>query len=146
MMGASGASTQLIFFISALIVATAVVSVAANGVYKITNGIDQKSENVEKDLLTDISIINDPDEIPNDPVRIYVKNVGKTVLSQNYITVILDGIVVTDYTLTLSGNTSSYWDPASMLTISIDENLTEGDHSVQVTTENGVSDKLSFRI
>ncbi len=146
MMGASGASTQLIFFISALIVATAVVAVAANGVSKITNGIDQKSDNVEKDLLTDISIINDPDEIPNDPVRIYVKNVGKTVLNQNYITVMLDGFAVTNYTLTLSGSTLSYWDPASMLTISIDQNLAEGDHSVQVTTENGVSDKLSFRI
>jgi flagellar protein FlaG len=146
MMGASGASTQLIFFISALIVATAVVAVAANGVSKITNGIDQKSDSVEKDLLTDIAIINDPDEVPNDPVRIYVKNVGKTVLNQNYITVMLDGIAVTNYTLTLSGSTSSYWDPASMLTISIDQNLTEGDHSVQVTTENGVSDKLSFRI
>ena len=146
MMGASGASTQLIFFISALIVATAVVAVAANGVSKITNGIDQKSDSVEKDLLTDISIINDPDEIPNDPVRIYVKNVGKTVLNQNYITVMLDGIAVTNYTLTLSGSTLSYWDPASMLTISIGQNLAEGDHSVQVTTENGVSDKLSFRI
>lgn len=146
MMGASGASTQLIFFISALIVATAVVAVAANGVSKITNGIDQKSDSVEKDLMTDIAIINDPDEIPNDPVRIYVKNVGRTVLNQNYITVMLDGIAVTNYTLTLSGSTSSYWDPASMLTISIDQNLTEGDHSVQVTTENGVSDKLSFRI
>jgi flagellar protein FlaG len=146
MMGASGASTQLIFFVSALIVATAVVAVAANGVYKITNGIDQKSDSVEKDLMTDIAIINDPDEIPNDPVRIYVKNVGRTVLNQNYITVMLDGIAVTNYTLTLSGSTSSYWDPASMLTISIDQNLTEGDHSVQVTTENGVSDKLSFRI
>jgi len=145
-MGASGASTQLIFFISALIVATAVVAVAANGVSKITNGIDQKSDNVEKDLLTDITIINDPDEVPNDPVRIYVKNVGRTVLNQNYITVMLDGIAVTNHTLTLSGNTSSYWDPSSMLTISIAQDLTEGDHSVQVTTENGVSDKLSFRI
>lgn len=145
-MGASGASTQLIFFVTALIVATAVVAVAANGVYKITNGIDQKSNNVEQELLTDIVIVNDPDEIPNDPVIIYVKNVGKTILNQNYISVMLDGILVTEYALTLSGNTSSYWDPASTLTISIDQDLAEGDHTVTVTTENGVSDKLSFRM
>lgn len=145
-MGASGASTQLIFFVSALIVATAVVAVTANGVYKITNGIDQKSDIVEKELLTEIAIINDPDEVPNDPVMIYIKNVGKTVLNQNYITVILDGMLVTNSTLTLSGSTSSYWDPASMLTVSIDQDLGTGDHTVQVTTENGVSDKLSFRI
>jgi len=146
MMGASGASTQLIFFVTALIVATSVVAVAANGVYKITNGIDQKSDDVENELLTDISIINDANEVQNDPVVIYVKNVGSTVLNQNYITVMLDGILVTDLTLTLSGNTSSHWDPASTLAISIDQNLATGDHTVLVTTENGVSDKLSFRI
>jgi archaellum component FlaG (FlaF/FlaG flagellin family) len=145
-MGASGASTQLIFFVTALIVATAVVAVAANGVHKITNGIDEKSDSVEKELLTEISIINDPSVMPNDPVKIFVKNVGKTVLNQNYITVMLDGDVVADYTLTLSGNTSTHWDPASVLTITIDQALGSGDHTVMVTTENGVSDKLSFRI
>ena len=59
---------------------------------------------------------------------------------------ILDGIAVSEYNLTLTGNTTSYWDPASILTISIDTNLSSGDHSVMVTTGNGVSDKLSFRI
>lgn len=146
MMGASGASTQLIFFVSALIVATAVVAVAANGVYKITNGIDQKSDSVENELLTDIAIINDPNEVPNDPVKIYVKNVGKTVLSQDFVTVMIDGTLVTGHTMTLSGNTTAHWDPSSVLTISIDMELGSGDHTIKVITENGVSDTLSFRI
>jgi len=145
-MGASGASTQLIFFVSAIIVASVVVAVAANSVYGITNGIDQKSDSVEKELLTEIVIINDPDAVPNNPVKIYVKNVGKTVLNQNYITVMLDGVFKENITLSLSGNTSAYWYPSSVLTISIDENLGTGDHTATVTTENGVSDKLSFRI
>jgi len=145
-MGASGASTQLIFFVSAIIVASVVVAVAANSVYGITNGIDQKSDSVEKELLTEIVIINDPDAVPNNPVKIYVKNVGKTVLNQNYITVMLDGVFEENITLSLSGNTSAYWDPSSVLTISIAENLGTGDHTATVTTENGVSDKLSFRI
>lgn len=146
MMGASGASTQLIFFVSALIVATAVVAVAANGVYKITNGIDQKSDNVENELLTDIAIINDPNEVPNDPVLVYVKNVGKTVLNQNLVSVIIDGVMITGHTMTLSGNSSSNWEPSSVLTISIDTELVSGDHTIKVITENGVSDTLSFRI
>lgn len=146
MMGASGASTQLIFFVSALIVATAVVAVAANGVYKITNGIDQKSDNVENELLTDIAIINDPNEVPNDPVLVYVKNVGKTVLNQNFVSVIIDGVMITGHTMTLSGNSSSNWEPSSVLTISIDTELVSGDHTIKVITENGVSDTLSFRI
>ncbi|MBU1159376.1 MAG: hypothetical protein KKE24_08575 [Candidatus Thermoplasmatota archaeon] len=145
-MGASGASTQLIFFVSAVIVASAVVAAAANSVYGITSGIDQKSDNIQKEMLTEISIINDPTNVPNDPVRIYVKNLGNTVLNQNYITVMLDGMVVTDYTLSLSGNTSSYWDPSSVILITIDQTLASGDHTVTVTTENGIMDRLSFRI
>lgn len=146
MMGASGASTQLIFFVSALIVATAVVAVAANGVYKITNGIDQKSDNVENELLTDIAIINDPEEVPNDPVKVYVKNVGRTVLNQDLVTVIVDGVMETGCTMTLSGSDSSHWEPSSVLTVSIDMELATGDHTIKVITENGVSDVLSFRI
>jgi archaellum component FlaG (FlaF/FlaG flagellin family) len=84
--------------------------------------------------------------MPNDPVKIFVKNVGKTTLNQNYITVMLDGDVVADYALALSGNESTHWDPSSVLTITIDQALESGDHTVMVTTENGVSDKLSFRI
>jgi len=79
-------------------------------------------------------------------VRIYAKNLGNTVLNQNYITVMLDGMVVTDYTLSLSGNTSSFWDPSSVISITIDQTLTSGDHTVTITTENGIMDRLSFRI
>ena len=145
-MSGGDAPTQLIFFISAIIVSTAVVAVAANSVYDLANGIDNRSDGIVDEMSTDIAIINDPSCVPNDPLRIYVKNLGDTVLNQNYITVILDGLAVTDLALSLSGNTTSHWDPSSVLTITIDQELSSGDHTVQVTTENGISDKLSFRI
>ena len=136
----------MIFFISAVIVATAVVAVAANGIYDLTHGIEDRGEQVKDEMSTRIVIVNDPSAVPNDPVLIYVKNIGTTTLNHNYISVFLDGVVVTDTTLTLSGNRTSFWDPSSLLTISIDQDLSSGDHTVQVTTENGVSDTLSFRI
>ena len=136
----------MIFFISAVVVATAVVAVAANGIYDLTNGIEDRGEQVKDEMSTRIVIVNDPSAVPNDPVLIYVKNIGTTTLNHNYISVFLDGVVVTDTTLTLSGNRTSFWDPSSLLTISIDQDLSSGDHTVQVTTENGVSDTLSFRI
>ena len=145
-MSGGDAPTQLIFFISAIIVSTAVVAVAANSVYDLTTGIDNRSDGIVDEMSTDIAIINDPSYVPNDPLVIYVKNLGSTVLNQNYITVILDGLAVTDLTLSLSGNTTSYWNPSSVLTITIDQELSSGDHTIQVTTENGISDKLSFRI
>ena len=136
----------MIFFVSAVIVAAAVVAVAANGIYDLTEGIGDRGDQVKDELSTHIVIVNDPSAVPNDPVLIYVKNTGTTTLNHNYISVMLDGVVVTDYTLSLSGNRTSYWDPSSLLTISIDQNLSSGDHTVQVTTENGVSETLSFRI
>ena len=145
-MSASGGATELIFFISAVVVATAVVAVAANGIYDLTHGIEDRGEQVKDEMSTRIVIVNDPSAVPNDPVLIYVKNIGTTTLNHNYISVFLDGVVVTDTTLTLSGNRTSFWDPSSLLTISIDQDLSSGDHTVQVTTENGVSDTLSFRI
>ena len=136
----------MIFFISAVVVATAVVAVAANGIYDLTHGIEDRGEQVKDEMSTRIVIVNDPSAVPNDPVLIYVKNIGTTTLNHNYISVFLDGVVVTDTTLTLSGNRTSFWDPSSLLTISIDQDLSSGDHTVQVTTEIGVSDTLSFRI
>lgn len=145
-MGASGASTQLIFFISAIVVASAVVGVASKSVYDLVNGIDNRSDIVDDQMSTDIEIINDPTVVPNDPLLIYVKNVGRTTLNQNLITVMLDGEWVADFTLSLTGNTSSYWTPSSVLTISIDQELAAGDHTVTVTTENGIKDQFDFRI
>ena len=145
-MGASGGTTQLVFFVSAIIVATAVVAVAANSVYELTNGINDRSEQVSDEMSTHIEIINDPSHVPNDPVLIYVQNQGSTVLNHNYIIVMLDGIAVADPDLNLTGNTTTHWDPSSILTISIDQNLGSEDHIVQVTTENGVTDTMSFRI
>lgn len=136
----------MIFFVSAVIVATAVVAVAANGIYDLTEGIDDRGDQVKDEMSTQVVIVNDPSAVPNDPVLIYVKNVGTTTLNHNYISVMLDGVAVTDHTLSLSGNRTSFWDPSSLLTISIDQDLSSGDHTVQVTTGNGVSDTLSFRI
>jgi flagellar protein FlaG len=145
-MGASGASTQLIFFISAIIVSSVVVATASRSVFDLSNGIDDRSEIVKDQLSTEIEVINDPTAVPNDPVLIYVKNVGRSSLNQNLTTVMLDGVAVSGATMTLTGSQTSYWEPTSVLTVSINQNLASGDHTVTVTTENGASDQFDFRI
>ena len=145
-MGASGASTQLIFFISAIIVSSVVVATASRSVFDLSSGIDDRSEIVKDQLSTEIEIINDPTAVPNDPVLIYVKNVGRSSLNQNLTTVMLDGVAVSGATMTLTGSQTSYWEPTSVLTVSINQDLASGDHTVTVTTENGASDQFDFRI
>ena len=145
-MGASGASTQLIFFISAIIVSSVVVATASRSVFDLSNGIDDRSEIVKDQLSTEIEIINGPTAVPNDPVLIYVKNVGRSSLNQTLTTVMLDGVAVSGATMTLTGSQTSYWEPTSVLTVSINQDLASGDHTVTVTTENGASDQFDFRI
>jgi len=145
-MGMSASSTQVVFFIAAMVVASAVVAVAMRTVYDLSAGINNQSDMMKDQMSTDIEIINDPMMVPNNPILIYVKNVGKTTLNQELLTVSVDGVPAANVTLTLSGNRTSFWDPSSVLTISIPQNLASGDHTVTVTTENGVSDQFSFRV
>jgi flagellar protein FlaG len=145
-MGSSAGSTQLIFFVSAIIISAIVVAAASQSIFQLTGGIDERSDAINEQMSTDIDIINDPANVPNDPVMIYVKNIGGTTLNQNYISVVLDGVVVAGHTLSLSGNRTTFWDPLSVLTISIDQELTSGDHTITVVTENGIKDQMDFRI
>jgi len=145
-MGMSASSTQLIFFIAALVVASAVVGTVAKGVMDITNGIGEKGDLIDKQLKTDITIINDPENVPNNPVKIYVKNIGSVTLNQSMVSIILNGTAETSFTTSVSGGTGSYWSPSSTLTITISTTLPSGDYTVIITTENGVKDSLDFTI
>lgn len=144
-MGVSESSTQLIFFIAAMVVASTVVAVGTKMVYDLSAGINNRSEEMKDQMSTDIEIINDPTMVPNDPLLIYVKNVGRTTLNHELVTVSVDGVPVSNYTLSLTGNRTAFWEPTSVLTISVPVHLAAGDHTVTVTTENGVSDQFSFR-
>lgn len=145
-MGMSTATSQLIFFIAAMIVAAAVVGAMSKGVFEVTDGINGKSKLVDEQLKTSIMIINDPDNVLNNPVKLYVKNTGGTVLGKDLITVQLDGNVNYTYSVSVIGGMAGEWSPSSLLTITIAANLASGDHIAIVTTENGVSDSFKFTV
>jgi len=145
-MGMSTATSQLVFFIAAMVVAAAVVGAMSKSVFEVTDGINGKSKLLDDQLKTSIMIINDPDNVLNNPVKLYVKNTGSTILSQDLITVQLDGDANLTYAVSVTGGTNGQWSPSSLLTITITKNLASGDHIAMVTTENGVSDTLKFTI
>ena len=145
-MGMSTATSQLIFFIAAMVVASAVVGAMSKGVFEVTDGISGKSKLVDEQLKTSILIINDPDDVLNNPVVLYVKNTGSTILGKDLITVQLDGDANLSYTVSVTGGMAGEWSPSSLLTITITKNLASGDHSAIVTTQNGVSDSFKFTI
>jgi len=149
-MGSSSGTTELLFFIGAVVVATTIVGVLAGGIQSISTGVKERSNSISDKMKSDLAIVNDPSEDPNNPVKIYVKNTGVSKMDQEYLSVVLDGDLLTEFNLTFL-NTSSYindsaWGPGEVLEVEVDIELTEGLHSVQVTMKGDVSDRIDFEI
>jgi len=122
-----------------------VVGVLVHSTQSISGGIRDKERNLSEQLKTDIEIINDPGDVHNAPVIIYVKNVGSSTLDYNLTTVILDGQVIDAPNVSMVGS-GSRWEPATVIEINIDTTLAAGDHTVTVATSNGIKDSLQFNI
>jgi flagellar protein FlaG len=150
-MGFSTSTTHLIFFIASVVIASLLVGVLASAVYSIHGGIYARGKTLAKNLETDIEIVNDPNNVPNDNLTIYVKNTGRCQLNMNDTTVIVDGYCLerAEYSLTVLDN-NQYWNISTVLKIEVldpsdYDDLPPGDHYVKVSI-NGVDDTLRFRI
>ncbi|MDO9517084.1 MAG: flagellar protein G [Methanosarcinaceae archaeon] len=146
---AETAITHMIFFIAAVILAMGVVSVLSTNVQSISGATLAGSKVMSDQLRTDITIINDPNEVPyinNESYMFYVKNTGRSELNIDYVNVILDGILIqsnNQAVTILEGG--AVWRPGDVLGINVTINqLSSGDHSVRVVSENGKSDAMNF--
>lgn len=148
---AETAITHMIFFIAAVILAMGVVSVLSVNVQSISGATIAGSKVMSDQLRTDITIINDPNEVPyinNENYTFYVKNTGKSELNIDYMNVILDGVLIqpSNQTETVLGG-GMMWRPGDVVVIDVTINqLSAGDHSVNIVSENGKSDSMSFII
>jgi flagellar protein FlaG len=147
-MGAGTSATQLIFFISSVIIALGVVGALFMNVQSITSAATLGSKTLTEQLLTDITVINDPEIIPNSSgiYTFYVKNTGKEGLGIEYITVIIDGTLIPDNNLnkTIIGS-DSMWLTGDVLEINATVSLDTGSHNLRVVTTNGIEDSFLFR-
>ena len=77
-MGFSLTGTQIIFFIAAVIIASAVSGVFIVVVNDVTNSFSDRGNRVQEQLDTEFKIINDPDNIPSEGSNylFYMKNIG----------------------------------------------------------------------
>jgi len=147
-MGAGTSATQMIFFITSVIIALGVVGALFLNVQSISAAATVGSKTFSQQLRTDITVINDPEKIPYDTgnYTFYVKNTGKEDLSTQYITIIIDGSLVPDGNLNKTIlNGDAMWIPGDVLQINATVNIDPGSHSMRVITENGVEDSFEFR-
>jgi flagellar protein FlaG len=148
-MGADTSATQLIFFISSVIIALGVVGALFMNVQSITNSATIGSKTLSEQLKTDITVINDPGIIPNSSgvYTFYIKNTGMEQLGTAYITVIIDGTIIPDENLNKTIISSSQtWLAGDVLQINATVSLNSGSHNLRVITNNGIEDSFSFRI
>lgn len=151
-MGAETSSTHLIFFIVAMIIAAGVAGVIYTNVNAIANASHASSNTLAQQLRTDITIINDPDNIPvsGNVYTFYALNTGKSTLSTVYVSVLINGVyfVEDDIQKTIiNGGSTTTWRPEDILQIDITfPGMPDGDNNIKVITENGVYDSFEFTI
>src|SRR5450759_406442 len=92
-MGAGASATQMVFFIASVIIALSVVGAIFMNVQSLSSAVIIGSKTLSEQLKTDITVINDPEIIPNSNgiyYTFYVKNTGVQELGTKYMTVIID--------------------------------------------------------
>lgn len=142
-MGAGGAASESIFFVAAIVLATAFVGVFATVSNELGRGVENRGSTLAKELKTDITIINDPAQMNfDDPSLIlYVKNSGSTNLRVAGTEVILDGQITAQSSLSydvLQSSDDNVWTLGHVLQITRTGVISNGDHVVRVVAETGI--------
>ncbi|MFA4957007.1 MAG: flagellar protein G [Candidatus Methanoperedens sp.] len=148
-MGAGASATQMVFFITSVIIALSVVGAIFMNIQSLSSAVIISSKTLTEQLKTDITVINDPEIIPNSSgiyYTFYVKNTGVQELGTKYINVIIDGNIISDNdlnkTIIEGGQT---WLTGDVLQINTTVTLTAGNHNLRVITSSGIEDTFSFR-
>ena len=151
-MGAETSSTHLIFFIVAMIIAASVAGMIYTNVNAVVNSTQSASSTLSRQLQTDITIINDPGNIPKsgDIYTFYVKNTGKSTLTTELVSVLINGVYIPDDDVqktVIDGGITPVWRTSEVLQLDVTyASMPLGDNDLRVITENGVDDFLEFTI
>ena len=149
---ASNVFSELIIFVSVLIIAAAVSGILATTTHELSLGLNSKGDILYSKLTRDFEIINDPDNIPwnqtTGVVSIYVKNTGKSPISfsKDVLTVIIDGDVVNiSSTSVVNSEVSDVIYPSMVGKLDVEYNVS-GYHTIKVISEYGITRTLKANI
>jgi flagellar protein FlaG len=148
-MPATGA-THLIFFIAAIIIATALVGGFYVVIDNLNDGMVARSDAEQKSIRSRVEIINDLVAMPynntSKELTVYVKNTGAQRLEPNQTVVFIDGLHH-DSTWTIIGG-SGNWTPGVTLELVVEDCYfsSDTDHGLKVVASYGASDRKNFGI
>lgn len=148
--------SHLIIFIASLLVAASVAGTLIVGVEQVSDSVDQQSEDMTQQIDTELTVISDPasnaiydgdseNEGDGDPtLRLLVKNTGQGSLETDStsLDVLLNGQYQPDPEIEIvSGGERWSSGAVAEVTVTLDEELNEGDHRVTVIAN---SNRTSF--
>lgn len=140
-------TTQMIFFVAAIIVAASLAGVFIGLSANMAQAVEKRAINFSDKLDTSIKIINDPAFMPyqDSNLTLYVKNTGANQMLPTDLLVMIDGKDQNSSSWTIIGG-SNIWGPSIVLEIHLNIILANGDHTAKVVISNGISDSIGFRI
>jgi flagellar protein FlaG len=146
------AITHMIFFIAAVVIAMGVVAVLSVNIQSLTGATHSGSKVLSDQIRTDITIINDPEIVPYDSFgkryTFYAKNTGISELNTEFITVLVDGVLIEPADMQVSIiDGDVLWRPGDVLVVNVtmSSSLSPGDHRVMIAAENGKGSYMSFK-
>ncbi|CAD6492938.1 MAG: Archaebacterial flagellin [Candidatus Argoarchaeum ethanivorans] len=135
---AGSSTSELIFFIASLIVATGLAAAVGTTTLSISKSMHDNGMILSEQYKSSITVINDPVNTFN---NIYVKNTGRTILYPDLVDVFIDGTFTYVNNSTIEEGT--HWTRGDVLNITAP--LPNGTHTVRVVVESGVSDTFIYR-
>ena len=145
---ASNVFSEIIIFVSVLIITAAVAGLLATSTHKISLGISSKGDTLSTQLSQDFEIINDPGYIPRNSSTgistIYIKNTGKTQIpiQNETVTAIIDGEIYDASNSSIVNNEGIILSPSEVGKLEVEYNET-GFHNIKIISEQGISRTLT---
>lgn len=143
-----GAASESILFIGSIIAATAFVGVFAGVLQGFGDTFREQGNVVSDGLQSDMTIINDPENIATSPLVVYIKNTGAIGLFPENTNILVDGVVAQNVTYDVLGEADdTVWPVGTVLEVTVNDIVPGvGDHSLRVVGGTGVDDALPFRV
>lgn len=144
---ASTPVSQIIFFIAAIVISTMIAGVMITSIQETSVVFNQRSKSLVDNIKDDITIINDPDSVSNDPMIIYVKNTGDSslALDEKTFDILINGTYHSNFSVdSISGGDEIL--PSDVAKLTINTTLPSGSHTIRIYVRGSEWDEMKFRI
>lgn len=147
-MGFSLTGSHVVYFIAAVIAASAVSGVLIAVTNNVVTSLSERGDRIQENMDTEFEIINDPKNIPLDGsyYNFYLKNVGgnELAITNETINVFIDGEIIPTANYSFSVNSIKVGEVSTLSITTGDISL--GDHKLRIVGPQSVKDEFAFEI